>query len=194
MKSYVYLFVIGITFSLPAISSDSISPDHWNYVEASRLVLKSDDNSQDEEGYGLGAKYALDDIFYLSGMYQVYDIGASDVDRYILGIGGRYNINNQLIPYAQLDRVKIKVKSKFGNADVDYWIISAGISGTLRNFGYKLALTQYEAISENLGSGSESGYYVEAYYSINKTISLGVEIESINDTGDFYNYGFRYHF
>lgn len=143
-------------------------------MELSRVVIKSDDSSEERDGFAFDAKYTLTDIFYLSGIYYQYSDSDFDYDRYLLGFGGKYEINKQLIPYAQIEHVTLDADSRYGSDNVKYWILGVGLSGRYNRIGYKVALTHYEAISDTIEK--YSGYYAEIYFSINKKYLLAQKL------------------
>ena len=194
MNKFILIFVLTITISNKAFSSESVFPDRWNYLEISRVEVDLE-RGGNLNGYGVDAKFSLNNIFYLSGTYQDYSSSdIADVNRYLFGFGARYEINKLLTPYAQIEHVTVDSTRRYSNTSVNlnYWMLGAGISGVTNGFGYKLAITHYEAISDTLDN--YSGYYAEIYYAINKKASLGMEVEHQNDSGDVYSYAFRYHY
>ena len=191
MKKMILTLITGITISNQAFSSEMVVPDNWNYIELARVKIDSERGS-DLDGFGVDAKFSLNDIFYLSGTFQDYSSDISEHERYLLGFGARYKINKQLSPYAQIEHVTVDSTNRFINSSINYWMLGVGISGVANDFGYKVAITHYEEISGI--NKNYSGYYAEIYYAISKQFSMGVELEYVDDSSDLYNYAFRYHY
>ena len=185
------LFALILFSIIPLQPANSSEADHWNYVGLSRVQIDFDNSNEDAKGFGLDAIHAISESFVLSGKYQQYSISAADVDRLLVGIGGKYNTGINLTPYAQLNYVYTESTSGALNASIKYWLANVGVSGGTHNFTYKVGLSRYQGISEGLDD--ESGYFAELFYSFNNSISAGLEFESVDDDV-LYNFTARYHF
>ena len=190
MKIVVMILGFGLFFSPSVFSSES---DLWNYFGLSRVHIEADGSNEYLKGFALDSKLRLNESFFFSGKYQRYSITSTDVDRILFGFGGKYEMNPNISPFAQVDYVYIKSKNNASEISIKYWILGLGIVGSFNQLSYKLGISHYEPISDNAVFPEETGRFAEVYYSANNSFSFGIELESV-DNDHLYNLGFRYHF
>ena len=183
------LILTGAMLPFSAFSSDT---NQFNYFELSKVDIPLDAPSEDLKGFGLDAKWSLNDTIYLSGIYQQYDNSTSDINRKIIGIGALTEINKYVIPFGQIDYIHLTSKSFNSKATMNQWRLSAGISGALNHIGYKIGFSRYFVNENNVSDATVM--LAEIFYSINNKFSIGVEAELGEDNTDIYSVAGRYHF
>jgi len=185
MNKSLLLVMFSSLTSMPAFSA---TINHFRYLDVA--YFETDVNSPDEpDGLELKVSYDIGDYVYLSGTYQDWNYSFTDITRWLAALGGKYQINEQFIPYAQVEYVEFRGGAL--NSSISYRIYSMGFAGTISDFGYKAALTRYNSSD----FPDENGYYAELFYSLNKNISLGLKTEHANnDGGDVRSLTFRYHY
>lgn len=162
-----------------------------NYLEISRVVLTSDEMSDDFKGFGIESKYSINTNMYLNTTYQNYGVSDTDIDRIKVGVGGEYAVNEYVSPLGQLDYVYVDSKSNNFSAVIKYWIIGIGISGSIDNLTYKAGISRYQAISAEIES--DTGHFAEVFYSFSNNLSAGFKVESA-DESDMRHISVRYNY
>jgi len=188
MKSIVTTIVLAVLFLNSAFSNES---SHWNYLEVSRIILQSDTSGENPEGFGIDSKYTLNEMVYLTAAYQQYGTSSNDIDRILVGFGAKYTVNENVTPFAQFTYVDIESSTSSLSVGINYWIIGLGVAGEFEKISYKAGLNRY--VESSLNAADDTGFFIEAYYSINNEFSAGLEVESI-DNKELYNIAIRYHF
>ena len=180
------LVIFTSLITMPAFSA---TINNFRYLDVAYIDIDGD-SSSDADGFEIKASHDIDDYIYLSGTYQDYSFTDEDYTRWLAGLGGKYQISEQFIPYIQAEYVDLSGDSLGVSFDFNYRIYSLGFAGTINNFGYKAALIHYDSSD----IPDENGYYAELFYSLNKNISLGLKVEHVNNGGELKSFTFRYHY
>jgi len=166
--------------------------DQFQYVELT-IVNVSIDEGSDSAGLGVEGKLKISDNFYANAAYQKLSNSDTENDRGFIGLGMKYEVNKYLVPFSQIDYVNIngKFKTSSDSLSLKQYRIGVGVAGSVSDIQYKLGLSRY--FIEGNEVKDETIEFLEAFYSINNSFSVGGKAE-LADGGNIYGVGIRYRF
>lgn len=173
---YSKIALACLFFTYNTFAADSTQ---FQYVEASISTLT---NISSNAGFGVEGKFELVDHLYLNGAYEGYSFSDGTVDFFTLGTGVKNDINEHMIPFAQLDYINY-----IGDGN-DAYQLSAGVAGSYDPIHYKVGLTHYF-----IDSDDENIVFIDVSYKFKNSFSVIAKAE-IWSEGEIYSLGGRYSF
>jgi len=165
----------------------------FQYIEITKILVSLDDYSDDMDGFGIEGKLALGDYSYINAAYQTYEDDFNHHERFMLGAGVKYEVNEYLIPFSQLDYMKLNAEAKGWEWKWDgkQYRLGAGVAGSYANVHYKVGLNRY--FSDDSESNDFSVQFVDISYQFSDAFSVVARAEIESNT-DMYSLGGRYNF